>query len=170
MFLATFGTAFSGYVLVAGNMSFWAAIVILNLATVLPVVASELVSGLLAGPVMTDLGLRRFTALHFALAVGSLGLSVLHLLLVHRSFPSASGHMLQDGSGNLEGVLRKDGAVVFLAASCFCTTAAFELVHPDNWGPFSSTSTPEHIEPEVYFLWSFAMIKLHNSKLAGVVA
>ena len=118
----------------------------------IPVFATEAVNALLGGPVMTSFGLRRFTAVHFLLAVGSLGISAVHLLLVHRSFPSSSGLLLQDGSLQLESVLRKDSTVVLAATTVLFTTFSFSLVHPDNWNPFSPVSTPEHIEPEVYFL------------------
>ena len=46
-------------------------------------------------------------------------------------------------------------------------SCVFDLVHPDNWNQFSRLATPSHIEPEIYFLWTFAIIKLHSGKLIG---
>lgn len=169
LFLIALGTAFTGYVLVAGNMSFWAAIVILNLATVIPIVADAVIPALLGDAVLSSFGIRRFAVLHFLLALISLALAIVHLILLHRTQPSNSGTLIADGYASISAVLLKD--LVFLALISWLLTldSFWSLIHPDNWNCFDLVSTPEHIEPEVYFLWTFAIIKLHNSKLAGVV-
>jgi ubiquinol-cytochrome c reductase cytochrome b subunit len=169
LFLVSLGTAFTGYVLVAGNMSFWAAIVILNLATVVPVVADVVVPALLGDAVLSSFGIRRFAVLHFSLALVSLGLVIAHLVLLHRTQPSNCGLLVSDGFAAISHVLLKDLVLLIFSSWLLSLDVFWALIHPDNWNGFDLVSTPEHIEPEIYFLWTFAIIKLHNSKLAGVV-
>lgn len=169
IFLIGLGTAFTGYVLVCGNMSYWAALVILNLVTVIPAISGPITSALLGGASLGNLGLRRFTALHFLVALLSFILVIIHILLVHRSEPASSGHLSRDGVGIIAQVLAKDSIVLTPVLLLLTTSCIYALIHPDNWATFAPLSTPEHIEPEVYFLWTFAVIKLHNSKLAGVL-
>lgn len=169
IFLLVLAGAFTGYVLVCGNMSYWAAIVILNLVTVIPLISDPLIKAVLGGNVMSSWGLRRFTELHFLLTLACLALTVLHLLLLHRTEPSSSGHMSTDGTTTLSNVLAKDMIILAWAFLMLFWWSLYSLIHPDNWVTFSTLATPEHIEPEVYFLWTFAIIKLHNSKLAGAV-
>ena len=71
LFLLSLGTAFSGYVIVSGNMSFWAALIILNLATVIPILGDEIVSWLLSDSTVNVWSIKRFTILHFILGVFS---------------------------------------------------------------------------------------------------
>jgi ubiquinol-cytochrome c reductase cytochrome b subunit len=167
IFLLSLGVAFTGYVLVSGNMSFWAALVILNIFTVIPLVGEELVFTILSGPTVNSWSIRRFSLLHFLLAVVALAVVILHLILLHRSNPSKSHSDIATGDEFLIGVLLKD-----LALGVWLLLLVFGMVwrgfiHPDNWQDFSRVSTPEHIEPELYFLWSFSIIKLHNGKVVG---
>ena len=71
--------------------------------------------------------------------------------------------------GQLVLILLKDTHIVLYFLLCIFSFMLWSLIHPDNWGVFDTLATPEHIEPELYFLWTFALIKLHNSKLAGVL-
>jgi ubiquinol-cytochrome c reductase cytochrome b subunit len=150
-------------------MSFWAAIVILNLATVIPIIADAAIPALLGDAVLSSFGVRRFTVLHFLLAVISLALVLVHLVLLHRTQPSNCGQLVADGFASIAHVLLKDLLLIATISWLLTLDTFWALIHPDNWNCFDLVSTPEHIEPEIYFLWTFAIIKLHNSKLAGVV-
>lgn len=167
IFLLSLGVAFSGYVVVSGNMSYWAALVILNLASVIPFLGDEIVAGILASATVTSWAIRRFTALHFLLGIAALIFILVHIVILHRQNPSSNQTDIADGSETLLIVLVKDFSfflVVFLALFLDCSKS---FVHPDNWQAFSRLLTPAHIEPEVYFLWTFSAIKLHNGKLSG---
>lgn len=167
IFLLSLGVAFSGYVLVAGNMSFWAALVILNLFTIFPVVGDELVQAILGGSTVSSWSIRRFSVLHFLLAVVSLGLVVVHLILLHRANPSKLASDQAVGDEFLLGVLVKDFSLALVLVLAITCNSSRGFIHADNWQNFSRISTPEHIEPEVYFLWTFSIIKLHNGKVVG---
>lgn len=71
-------------------------------------------------------------------------------------------------SETLGQVIVKDLFIGLVMVSIIFLDAIKVLVHPDNWQSFSRVVTPTHIEPELYFLWTFSAIKLHNGKLAGV--
>lgn len=169
IFLLSLGIAFTGYVLVSGNMSFWACLVILNLFTVIPLLGEELVSALLGGSTVTSWSLRRFTVIHFLLAVLGFAVVALHLVLLHRTSPSKTPSDLIDGSEFLISVLLKDLGMTLLVLLPLFAVKTRDLIHPDNWQTFSRVNTPAHIEPELYFLWTFSIIKLHNGKLLGFV-
>lgn len=167
IFLLSLGGAFTGYVLVSGNMSFWAALVILNIFTVIPLLGEELVFALLGGSTVNSWSLRRFTFLHFLIIIFALLILIVHLLVLHRSNPSKTASDISDGSEFLIGVLIKDLPIGLVAVILIFIQSSRSFIHPDNWQNFSRLSTPEHIEPEMYFLWTFSIIKLHNSKVLG---
>lgn len=168
IFLLSLGTAFTGYVVVSGNMSFWAALVILNLATVVPALGDEIVAWLLSGSTVNSWSLRRFTVIHFLMGVLALALALLHVVLLHRQNPAKSANDLSDSSETLTFVIVKDLALFLAVLSLLFLDCTKTLVHPDNWQSFSRVVTPAHIEPEIYFLWTFSAIKLHNGKAVGV--
>ena len=167
IFLLSLGTAFSGYVVVSGNMSFWAALVILNLFSVVPIFGEEIVAGILSGSTVSSWAIRRFTVIHFLLAIISFLVVAIHIVILHRQNPGYSSAAISSGKESLANVLVKDFSLGLTVAGILFFASVKSLIHPDNWGSFSRLSTPAHIEPEIYFLWSFSVIKLHNSKLLG---
>jgi quinol-cytochrome oxidoreductase complex cytochrome b subunit len=169
IFLLSLAVAFTGYVVVSGNMSYWAALVILNLASVVPFLGDEVVAWVLASATVTSWSIRRFTVLHFLLAVVAIALIGIHVILLHRQAPSKNSGDIADNSETLALILVKDLAITFLILSFVFADSVKSLVHPDNWGGFSRLVTPTHIEPEIYFLWTFSAIKLHNGKLSGAL-
>lgn len=152
IFLLSLATAFTGYVVVSGNMSYWAALVILNLASVVPFLGDEIVAWVLASSTVTSWALRRFTVLHFLLAVIALALIAAHVVLLHRSSPQQRQTCLADGAESLLLVLVKDLVFCLALVALVFHDSIKTLVHPDNWQPFSRLVTPVHIEPEIYFL------------------
>ena len=169
IFLLALGTAFTGYVVVSGNMSYWAALVILNLLTVVPLVGDEIVKWILGSSTVVSWSLRRFTVIHFLLAILAVAIVGIHVILLHRQSPSFSASDISDGSETLSGILGKDFAITLTLVGLILIDSTKGFVHPDNWNSFSRLVTPTHIEPEVYFLWTFSAIKLHNSKILGAV-
>lgn len=167
LFLLALGVAFTGYVVVSGNMSYWAALVILNLFSVVPFVGDEIVYWILSSSTVTSWSLRRFTVIHFLLAVVAAVLILIHVILLHRQSPQKSSTDLHDNVETLLLVLVKDLAICLIIVCTLFNDNVKTLVHPDNWQSFSRLVTPTHIEPEIYFLWTFSAIKLHNGKLSG---
>lgn len=81
---------------------------ILNLVTVIPLVADAVVPALLGDAVLSSFGIRRFAVLHFSLGVISLALVIVHVLLLHRTAPSNAGTLVADGYTAIAQVLLKD--------------------------------------------------------------
>ena len=143
--------------------------VILNLLSVLPALGDEIVAGILSGSTVNSWSIRRFTVIHFLLGIIALALIAVHLVLLHRTNPGRyPSDVPGDVSDTLAVVLAKDLALFLLVFALIFSDSTKTLVHPDNWGSFSRLITPAHIEPEIYFLWTFSAIKLHNGKLSGV--
>jgi ubiquinol-cytochrome c reductase cytochrome b subunit len=170
-------TAFFGYTLPWGQMSFWGATVITNLLSAIPVIGTSLVQWLQGGFSVGDATLHRFNALHYLLPFVIVGLVFLHLWALHHF-----------GSNNPLGVdvkipedtlpfhpyfTIKDlfGLGVFLIVySYFVFFVPDYLLAPDNSIPANPLSTPAHIVPEWYLLPYYAILCSIPNKLAGVIA
>jgi len=156
-------------------MSFWGATVITSLATVLPVIGKTVVSWLWGGFSIDNPTLNRFYSLHYTLPFILAGLSIFHIAALH-----------QYGSTNPLGVNTQTSTVPFsvyfaskdLLGLLFLLFAFAYLVffypellgHPDNLIPANPYSTPQHIIPEWYFLWFYAILRSIPNKAMGVIA
>ncbi len=177
IFLATMATAFMGYVLPWGQMSFWGATVITNLFSAFPAIGESIVQWLWGGFSVDNPTLNRFFALHYLLPFVIVGLVMLHLVALHKH-----------GSNNPTGVdvkTNKDTipfhpyytvkdfvgfGVYFILFAYFVFFEPDYLNHPDNFIPANPMVTPAHIVPEWYFLPFYAILRSIPNKLAGVVA
>ena len=176
-------TAFTGYVLPWGQMSFWAATVITNLASAVPLVGETVVQWLWGGFSVDNPTLQRFFSLHYLLPFVILGMVILHIWALHRF-----------GSNNPLGIDTKSdkdtlpfhpyytvkdlfGLGVFLLVFfAFVFFAPNELGHPDNYVEADPLVTPPHIVPEWYFLPFYAILRsatfdvwFLSAKLLGVL-
>ena len=175
IFLLMMATAFMGYVLPWGQMSFWGATVITNLFSAIPVVGQSIVSWLWGGFSVDNATLNRFFSLHYLLPFLIAGLTIVHLSLLH-----------SDGSNNPLGINSKLDTIPFypyfyvkdlFAFFIFITFFLFfifyfpnSLGHSDNYRPANPLVTPPHIVPEWYFLPFYAILRSIPNKLGGVVA
>jgi ubiquinol-cytochrome c reductase cytochrome b subunit len=177
IFLLMMATAFMGYVLPWGQMSFWGATVITNLFSAIPVVGDTIVSFLWGGYSVGDPTLNRFFSLHYLLPFMIVGVVILHIWALH-----------VPGNNNPTGIPIKSGkdAVPFhpymtvkdsFSIVCFLIFFAWwvfympsYLGHADNYIPANPAVTPAHIVPEWYFLPFYAILRAVPSKLGGVVA
>jgi len=174
--LLMMATAFLGYVLPWGQMSFWGATVITNLFSAIPLVGESIVTWLWGGFSVDNPTLNRFFALHFLLPFVIVGVVGLHVVALH-----------QHGSNNPLGIDQKGpqdsipfhpyytvkdllGVGVFLIVfSGFVFFAPNFLGHPDNYIPANPMVTPAHIVPEWYFLPFYAILRAVPDKLGGVL-
>jgi ubiquinol-cytochrome c reductase cytochrome b subunit len=168
-------TAFLGYVLPWGQMSFWAATVITNLLSALPSVGSALVVWVWGGYSVDNATLNRFFSLHFFLPFLIAGLVVLHIVLLHthHSNNPLGVDWGRDSIPFYPYYIVKDlyGVVLFLLLFAFFLFFAPNLLgHPDNYIPANPMVTPPHIVPEWYFLPFYAILRAIPDKLLGVVA
>nr|YP_009250797.1 cytochrome b [Namalycastis abiuma]AMY15503.1 cytochrome b [Namalycastis abiuma] len=175
LLVALMATAFVGYVLPWGQMSFWGATVITNLLSAIPYVGKMLVEWMWGGFAVDNATLNRFFAIHFLLPFIMAALSMLHLLFLH-----------QTGSNNPLGInsnmmkipfhiyyTTKDavGFIILLASLVFISLFTPNLLgDPENFVPANPLVTPIHIKPEWYFLWAYAILRSIPNKLGGVVA
>lgn len=169
------GTAFIGYVLPWGQMSFWGATVITNLLSAIPYLGIDLVQWLWGGFAVDNATLTRFFTFHFLLPFTVIAATIIHLLFLH-----------QTGSNNPLGVNRnrdkipfhpyfsfKDifGFILIVAILLILTLIApYKLGDPDNFIPANPLVTPPHIQPEWYFLFAYAILRSIPNKLGGVIA
>ncbi len=181
-------TAFTGYVLPWGQMSFWAAVVIINLFSAIPLVGDALVTWLVGGFAVDNATLQRFFSIHYLLPFAIAAMSFLHIVALH-----------QFGSNNPVGIdlTKKDkinfhpyytvkdvfGLFVFMTVyAIFVFYAPLTFAHIENYMPADPLVTPPHIIPDWYFLPFYAILRaitfdigifgftLIDAKLGGVIA
>jgi ubiquinol-cytochrome c reductase cytochrome b subunit len=168
-------TAFMGYVLPWGQMSFWAATVITNLFSAFPVVGEPIVAWLWGGFSVDNATLNRFFSFHYLLPFLIVGAVLAHLAVLH-----------QNGSNNPLGVngsidkisfypyfVIKDlfsWVIAFIFYFGFVYFAPNYLGHTDNYIEANAMVTPAHIVPEWYFLPFYAILRSIPHKLGGVIA
>nr|ABY58932.1 cytochrome b [Diadophis punctatus] len=175
LLITLMATAFFGYVLPWGQMSFWAATVITNLRTAMPCLGSALTTRLRGGFSINDPTLTRFFALHFILPFAIISLSSIHILLLHN-----------EGSSNPLGTnsdidkipfhpyhSHKDILMLTILITLLLTTMSFIpniFNDPENFSKANPMVTPQHIKPEWYFLFAYGILRSIPNKLGGTLA
>nr|AML26817.1 cytochrome b [Erotylidae sp. BMNH 1274780] len=175
IFFMVMGTAFLGYVLPWGQMSFWGATVITNLLSAIPYLGMDIVQWLWGGFAVDNATLTRFFTLHFLLPFVVTALVMIHLLFLH-----------QTGSNNPLGMNSNLDKIPFHPYFSFKDVFGFILMvfilvmltlmnpyllgDPDNFTPANPLVTPVHIQPEWYFLFAYAILRSIPNKLGGVIA
>nr|UIX55376.1 cytochrome b [Eremiaphila sp.] len=168
-------TAFMGYVLPWGQMSFWGATVITNLLSAIPYLGVELVQWVWGGFAVDNATLNRFFTFHFVLPFIITAMVMIHLLFLH-----------QTGSNNPLGVNSNIDKIpfhpyftfkdilgfilLFMILVTLSMTEPYILGDPDNFIPANPLVTPIHIQPEWYFLFAYAILRSIPNKLGGVIA
>lgn len=176
LFLLSVLTAFLGYVLPWGQMSFWAATVITNLITVVPFAGSSILSYVLGGFAVTTLTLNRFFVFHFVAAILIVLFINFHLVILHSygsSNPEIGSWGETDKTIFFHLYIFKDVMLFFFFfIGLLYVILMFPniLNHSDNFNPANPMSTPAHIVPEWYFLPFYAILRSIPSKVLGVLA
>jgi ubiquinol-cytochrome c reductase cytochrome b subunit len=176
IFFLIMGTAFIGYVLPWGQMSFWGATVITNLLSAIPAVGPAVVEWIWGGFAVGDATLNRFFSLHYLLPFVTVALILVHLYALHgvgSNNPTGLGALHDNAKIPFAPYFAvKDVAGFLLMLVPYCFFVFFEpdlLGHPDNYIPADSLVTPAHIVPEWYFLPFYAILRAIPSKLGGVL-
>nr|UPP55863.1 cytochrome b [Cheiraster sp. SS-2022] len=175
LLLLTMLTAFVGYVLPWGQMSFWGATVITNLISAIPYIGTSIVQWIWGGFSVDNATLSRFFAFHFLFPFVIVGLSIIHLLFLH-----------QTGSNNPTGLNsnfdKSPFHTYFSTMDLLGYITLFSLLtslvllspnllnDPENFNPANPLVTPIHIQPEWYFLFAYAILRSIPNKLGGVIA
>nr|YP_009171459.1 cytochrome b [Lucilia illustris]YP_009171472.1 cytochrome b [Lucilia caesar]AJO61925.1 cytochrome b [Lucilia illustris]AJO61938.1 cytochrome b [Lucilia illustris]AJO61951.1 cytochrome b [Lucilia caesar]AJO61964.1 cytochrome b [Lucilia caesar]AJO61977.1 cytochrome b [Lucilia caesar] len=169
------GTAFMGYVLPWGQMSFWGATVITNLLSAIPYLGIDLVQWVWGGFAVDNATLTRFFTFHFILPFIVLAATLIHILFLHET-----------GSSNPMGLNSNIDKIPFHPYFTFKDIVGFVVMtmillllvlinpyllgDPDNFIPANPLVTPVHIQPEWYFLFAYAILRSIPNKLGGVIA
>nr|YP_010265755.1 cytochrome b [Stibochiona nicea]UIS00462.1 cytochrome b [Stibochiona nicea] len=168
-------TAFMGYVLPWGQMSFWGATVITNLLSAIPYLGITLVNWIWGGFAVDNATLTRFYTFHFLFPFIIMMLTMIHLLFLHQT---GSNNPLGINS-NLDKIpfhpffTFKDliGFIILIfILTLLSLTNPYLLGDPDNFIPANPLVTPIHIQPEWYFLFAYAILRSIPNKLGGVIA
>lgn len=168
-------TAFLGYVLPWGQISFWGATVITNLVSAIPYLGTTIVQWIWGGFAVDNATLTRFFTFHFLFPFIVTALIIIHLLFLH-----------QTGSNNPLGTNRNIDKIPFHPYFSFKDIVGFLIIiislitltlinpyllgDPDNFTPANPLVTPIHIQPEWYFLFAYAILRSIPNKLGGVIA
>nr|ACR03081.1 cytochrome b [Sphaerodactylus vincenti] len=175
LFFLVMATAFVGYVLPWGQMSFWGATVITNLLSAIPYIGTDLVQWIWGGFSVDNATLTRFFTFHFLLPFMILATMMLHLMFLHET-----------GSNNPTGLNSNTDKIAFHPYFSYkdmlgATTMLMLLLYlalfspyllgdPENFSPANPLVTPPHIKPEWYFLFAYAILRSIPNKLGGVLA
>jgi len=171
----TIATAFLGYVLPWGQISFWGATVITNLFSAIPYIGMDLVQWIWGGFAVENPTLTRFFTFHFLFPFIVTAAVIIHILFLH-----------QKGANNPLGISRQIDKVPFHPYFTFKDIVGFIIIlivlfililsnpdllgDPDNFIPANPLVTPAHIQPEWYFLFAYAILRSIPNKLGGVIA
>lgn len=175
IFFLVIATAFLGYVLPWGQISFWGATVITNLVSAIPYLGTTIVQWIWGGFAVDNATLTRFFTFHFLFPFIVAALVIIHLLFLH-----------QTGSNNPLGTNRNIDKIPFHPYFVFKDIVGFLIIiillviltltnpyllgDPDNFVPANPLVTPVHIQPEWYFLFAYAILRSIPNKLGGVIA
>nr|AAP97468.1 cytochrome b [Garrulax canorus owstoni]AAP97469.1 cytochrome b [Garrulax canorus owstoni]AND66998.1 cytochrome b [Garrulax canorus owstoni]AND66999.1 cytochrome b [Garrulax canorus owstoni] len=175
LLLALMATAFVGYVLPWGQMSFWGATVITNLLSAIPYIGQTLVEWLWGGFSVDNPTLTRFFAIHFLLPFVIAGLTLVHLTFLHETgsnnplgIPSDCDKIPFHPYYSIKDLL--GFVLMFILLASLALLAPNLLGDPENFTPANPLATPPHIKPEWYFLFAYAILRSIPNKLGGVLA
>nr|ACQ99391.1 cytochrome b [Paradoxurus hermaphroditus] len=168
-------TAFMGYVLPWGQMSFWGATVITNLLSAIPYIGANLVEWIWGGFSVDKATLTRFFAFHFILPFIISALAAVHLLFLHETGSNNPSGMTSDSDKipfhpyyTIKDIL---GLLILIMTLMSLVLFSPDLLgDPDNYTPANPLNTPPHIKPEWYFLFAYAILWSIPNKLGGVLA
>nr|BDQ43569.1 cytochrome b [Amynthas gracilis]BDQ44388.1 cytochrome b [Amynthas gracilis] len=175
LFILTMATAFTGYVLPWGQMSFWGATVITNLFSAIPYIGKSLVEWIWGGFAVDNATLNRFFSFHFILPFIIIGATILHIMFLHQTgsnnpiginadserIPFHSYYSIKDALGYI---------IAITGLSCMVLFEPNLFTDPENFLMSNPLVTPIHIKPEWYFLWMYAILRSIPNKLGGVLA
>nr|AIW06236.1 cytochrome b [Araneae sp. MT-2014] len=173
--LLSMATAFLGYVLPWGQMSFWAATVITNLLSAIPYVGVMMVEWVWGGFAVGNPTLTRFFAFHFILPFIILFMVILHLLFLHETGsnnPSGLSSSMDKVSFHPYYSIKDIFGffVFFILFFLICLLTPYIFMDVENFIPSNPLVTPVHIQPEWYFLFAYTILRSVSSKIGGVIA
>nr|QWC54923.1 cytochrome b [Megalothorax incertus] len=175
MMFLVMATAFIGYVLPWGQMSFWGALVITSLISAIPYIGTDLIVWIWGNSSVSGATLTRFFALHFLLPFIISAAVMVHLIFLHQS-GSSNPLGINSKSDNFSFHPFHSSKDAFMSLMLILILLVVSLEYPfalgdtENFIPADPIVTPIHIQPEWYFLFAYAILRSIPSKLGGVMA
>jgi ubiquinol-cytochrome c reductase cytochrome b subunit len=173
--IATIATAFLGYVLPWGQISFWGATVITGVLSAIPILGGDLVTWIWGGPSVSNPTLNRFFSLHFLLPIIITVIAATHLILLHekgssqpRSTQTNTDKVKFNPSFSLKD--RIPAILISILLLSLLSTSPNILGDVENFNSANPLIAPPHIQPEWYFLFAYVILRSIPSKLGGVIA
>nr|YP_010545674.1 cytochrome b [Mopalia retifera]UYG48470.1 cytochrome b [Mopalia retifera] len=174
LFFLTMMTAFIGYVLPWGQMSFWGATVITNLVSAIPYIGKDVVQWIWGGFAVDNATLTRFFTFHYLVPFIIAAMTMLHIIFLHET---GSNNPLGVNSDSEKVTLHsfyilKDLVGFLVVATILMLMVFLEpnlMTDPENFIPANPLVTPVHIQPEWYFLFAYAILRSIPNKLGGVI-
>nr|YP_009353866.1 cytochrome b [Myadora brevis]AQZ26160.1 cytochrome b [Myadora brevis] len=175
LFFLVMLTAFLGYVLPWGQMSFWGATVITNMLSAVPYVGNSMVMWIWGGFSISNATLLRFYTFHFVIPFVIMGMSALHMLLLHETGSNNPLGVCSDSCKipfHIYYTVKDIVGVIFFFLIMGLVTLFFPslFLDPQNFIPANPMSTPIHIQPEWYFLFAYTILRSVPNKAGGVLA
>jgi ubiquinol-cytochrome c reductase cytochrome b subunit len=173
IYILSMGTAFLGYILPWGQMSYWAATVITSLLSAVPVIGDKILLFVWGSLSVSQPTLSRVFALHFILPFVIAALVVIHLTLLHQvGSNNPTGVKSKDLTSFFPNYFSKDLLGIIVVLFIFAYFVFFDpnvLLHPDNYIKANPEVTPAHIVPEWYFLLFYGILRSIPSKVGGII-
>nr|WMH03363.1 cytochrome b [Encyrtus aurantii] len=175
IFLITMMTAFMGYVLPWGQMSFWGATVITNLISAIPEIGNLIVKWVWGGFSINNATLNRFYSFHFIMPFIIMFMVIMHLIFLHETGSSnplgLNSNLFKIPFNPYYSIKDILGFIIMVIMFLLiCLLHPYLLSDPENYIKANSLVTPTHIQPEWYFLFAYAILRAIPSKLGGVIA
>lgn len=175
LILIIIATAFLGYVLPWGQISFWGATVITGVLSAIPIVGTELVVWIWGGSSVSEPTLNRFFSLHFILPIIITATAIIHLILLHEkgsSNPTNTKTNIDKVKFNPLFSVKDSIPIIFIiaATTLIISNNPNVLGDVENFNPANPIIAPIHIQPEWYFLFAYVILRSIPSKLGGVIA
>nr|AUT13943.1 cytochrome b [Tetranychus pueraricola] len=177
MLLMIMGSAFIGYVLPWGQMSFWGATVITNILSSIPFLGKKIVFWVWGSFSVDNPTLNRFFSLHFLMPLMILAMSMIHLSILHEK--GSSNQMGLNSSKDKihfnKSFMFKDLISLMLMLMFYCMMLSFFIdfhfsMAKENFFPADPLNTPLHIKPEWYFMFAYAILRSVPSKIGGILS
>lgn len=175
IFILSIATAFLGYVLPWGQISFWGATVITNLISTIPYIGTNIIQWIWGGFSINNATLNRFFSFHFILPFIILLIVIIHIYFLHLTGsinPLGTNRNLNKIPFNFYFRIKDIFGLNFIILILFIIILQYPylLRDPDNFSPANPIITPIHIQPEWYFLYAYAILRSIPNKLGGVIA
>ncbi|YP_001795379.1 cytochrome b (mitochondrion) [Tetranychus urticae] len=177
MLFMIMGSAFIGYVLPWGQMSFWGATVITNILSSIPFLGKKIVFWVWGSFSVDNPTLNRFFSLHFLMPLLILAMSMIHLSILHEK--GSSNQMGLNSSKDKiyfnKSFMFKDLISLMLMVMFYCLMLSFFIdfhfsMAKENFFPADPLNTPLHIKPEWYFMFAYAILRSVPSKIGGILS